>query len=318
MKKRLNKFTKYKKYILIWLEKKEHYIKESTYANYISIINNQIIPEIGEKRLFSINNHTIQNIILKKYQDDFADKTIKGITSIIKLSLKDAIKENIIKYINLDFSYPEKDLGKKIYTFTLQEQKRIIHYCQKKPTPKNISILLTLYTGLRIGEICALKWKDIDFRKNVITVNKTIQRINYKGNIFGKSKIIISSPKTKNANREIPISNDFAKILKEYKTTDESYVLTGTHNYLEPRVLRNYFQRFTKKIRISNLNFHSLRHTFATNCISLGADYKTVSELLGHADINITLNFYIHPDIFQKKKCINSLYKNLNIETKDS
>lgn len=320
MKKRITKYTKYKKYITYWLDKKNHYIKESSYANYISIINNQILPEIGEKRLLFINNQTIQNLILKKYYQNLSDKTIKGITSIIKISLKDAMKNRIIKYVNLDFSYPDNDLDKKIYTFNLQEQKRIIFYCLKKPTNKNIGILLTLYTGLRIGEICALKWKDVDFRKNTITVNKTIQRINYKENIFGHSKIVITTPKTRNSNRIIPINNEFAKIIKAHKTNDESYILTGGKNYLEPRGLRNYFSRFTNKLRLSKLNFHSLRHTFATNCIAFGADYKTVSELLGHANVNITLNYYVHPGIYQKKKCINSLYKNLNSdsETKDS
>ena len=123
------------------------------------------------------------------------------------------------------------------------------------------------------------------------------------------SKVIITTPKTKNANREIPINKEFLELLKKIKTKGDDYIITGSSKYLEPRTYRKYFNKVLKQVKIKQFNFHSLRHTFATNCISLGVDYKTVSELLGHANVNITLNLYVHPRLSQKKKCIDMICK---------
>ena len=169
--------------------------------------------------------------------------------------------------------------------------------------------MISLYSGIRIGELCALKWEDIDFKKNCLNINKTIQRVYIKGKDKNTSKVIITTPKTKNANREIPINKDFLEILKKVKSNKEHYVLSGSEKYIEPRTYRKYFNKVLNGLKIKHLNFHSLRHTFATNCISLGVDYKTVSELLGHANVNITLNLYVHPRYSQKKKCIDLVCK---------
>ena len=123
------------------------------------------------------------------------------------------------------------------------------------------------------------------------------------------SKVIITTPKTKNANREIPINKDFMEVLKPLKTDKDNYILSNNDKYIEPRTYRKYFNKKLKELKIKHFNFHSLRHTFATNCISLGCDYKTVSELLGHANVNITLNLYVHPRYSQKKKCIDLVSK---------
>lgn len=140
-------------------------------------------------------------------------------------------------------------------------------------------------------------------------VNKTLQRVYIKEKSKNVSKIIISTPKTTNALREIPINEKLISYLKIVAGNSNEYVITGTTNYMEPRSYRRYFSNFLKKLDIDNINFHGLRHTFATNCISLGIDPKTVSELLGHASVNITLNLYVHPELSKKKKCIDLLSK---------
>ena len=152
-------------------------------------------------------------------------------------------------------------------------------------------------------------WKDIDFKTNIFLITKTIQRIYIKDKENNISKVIISTPKTQNANREIPISKEFSDILKKLKTNSDNYVLSNGNRYIEPRTYRKYFNKVLKNVKIKHFNFHSLRHTFATNCISLGCDYKTVSELLGHSSVNITLNLYVHPQYSQKKKCIDLVSK---------
>ena len=225
------------------------------------------------------------------------------------LSLKKAINEDKMKHIELTFNYPKDQHDNKIYILTKHEQNKITDYVLKNLTTRNVGILISLYSGIRIGELCALKWEDIDFKKGILDINKTIQRIYIKDKEKNISKVIITTPKTKNANREIPINKDFLEILKKVKTNKEDYILTGNSNYIEPRTYRKYFNKVLKEAKIKHFNFHSLRHTFATNCISLGVDYKTVSELLGHANVNITLNLYVHPRLSQKKKCIDLVCK---------
>ena len=198
---------------------------------------------------------------------------------------------------------------KSIYILTKHEQNKITNYVLDNRNTKNIGFLISLYSGIRIGELCALQWKDIDFKNNKLIISKTIQRVYIKDKDKNISKVIITTPKTKNANREIPINKDFIELLKPLKTDKENYILSNNDKYIEPRTYRKYFNKTLKELRIKHFNFHSLRHTFATNCISLGCDYKTVSELLGHANVNITLNLYVHPRYSQKKKCIDLVSK---------
>ena len=155
-----------------------------------------------------------------------------------------------------------------------------------------------------------MQWKDIDFKNNILYINKTLQRIYINDTKIHSSKIIITEPKTHNAEREIPLNREFANELKKYKTEPNHYILSCSDKWIEPRTYRRFFERISKKADIEKINFHGLRHTFATNCIKLGVDYKTVSELLGHATVNITLNLYVHPQMSQKKKCINLVCKN--------
>ena len=307
----------YKDWIWDWLFYKKDYIKESTYANYSNIISNHIAPDLGKYYLNELDNKLIQKFLLNKYRNGRLDnlgglsnKTIRDIMAIIKSSLKDASKEGIIRNLNLDFIYPKSNSKDKIYTLSKQDQDKLTNYILLNKSVKSLGILLTLYSGIRIGELCALQWKDIDFKNNILHINKTLQRVYIKDNNVKNSKIIITNPKTHNAERDIPLNKDFAKELKNYKTNSEDYLLSCTNKWIEPRTYRRFFERTIKKANIEKINFHGLRHTFATNCIKLGVDYKTVSELLGHATVNITLNLYVHPQMSQKKKCINMICKN--------
>ena len=306
----------YKDWIYTWLLEKKDYIKESTYANYSNNIFNHIIPKLGNYYLNELNHKVIQDFLLelskngrKDNNGGLAEKTIKDITIIIKGSIKKGINEDKIKHIELTFNYPKDNKENKLYVLTKREQNKITNYVLENINSRNIGLLISLYSGIRIGELCALKWEDVDFKKNCLTINKTIQRVYIKDKDKNISKVIITTPKTKNANREIPINKDFLEILKKIKSDKKNYILTGNEKYIEPRTYRKYFNKILDELKIKHFNFHSLRHTFATNCISLGVDYKTVSELLGHANVNITLNLYVHPRYSQKKKCIDLICK---------
>ena len=307
----------YKDWIWEWLSFKKNYIKESTYANYSNIITNHIVPDLGNYLLNKLNNKIIQNFLLDKSKSGRLDntgglssKTIRDITAIIKSSLKSAFKENLISNLSLDFIYPKITQKDKIYTLSKCSQESLTNYILENQSIKTLGILLTLYSGIRIGELCALQWKDIDFKNNILHINKTLQRVYINDTEIHSSKIVITEPKTHNAERDIPISKEFANELKKYKTEPEHYLLSCSNKWIEPRTYRRFFERISKKANIERINFHGLRHTFATNCIKLGIDYKTVSELLGHATVNITLNLYVHPQMSQKKKCINLVCKN--------
>ena len=311
-----NKKILYKDWIYTWLLEKKDYIKESTYANYSNNIFNHIIPKLGNYYLNELNHKVIQDFLLelskngrKDNTGGLAEKTIKDITIIIKGSIKKGINEDKIKHIELTFNYPKDNKENKLYVLTKREQNKITNYVLENINSRNIGLLISLYSGIRIGELCALRWEDVDFKKNCLTINKTIQRVYIKDKDKNISKVIITTPKTKNANREIPINKDFLEILKKVKTDKKNYILTGNEKYIEPRTYRKYFNKVLDELKIKHFNFHSLRHTFATNCISLGVDYKTVSELLGHANVNITLNLYVHPRYSQKKKCIDLVCK---------
>lgn len=311
-----NKKILYKDWIYTWLLEKKDYIKESTYANYSNNIFNHIIPKLGNYYLNELNHKVIQDFLLelskngrKDNNGGLAEKTIKDITIIIKGSIKKGINEDKIKHIELTFNYPKDNKENKLYVLTKREQNKITNYVLENINSRNIGLLISLYSGIRIGELCALKWEDVDFKKNCLTINKTIQRVYIKDKNKNISKVIITTPKTKNANREIPINKEFLEILKKVKSDKQHYILTGNEKYIEPRTYRKYFNKVLDELKIKHFNFHSLRHTFATNCISLGVDYKTVSELLGHANVNITLNLYVHPRYSQKKKCIDLVCK---------
>ena len=312
----------YKDWLYNWIDSQKPYIKESTYANYSTIIVNHIIPVLGNYKIAVLDHNCIQSFILEKAKNGrldkkggLSEKTIKDIVMIIKSTLKQAMNDGIIEVFNLDFNYPRTNKTNRNYILTQEDQKKIVHYILEHKTSRNIGILLSLYSGLRIGELCALKWEDIDIEKQIITINKTLQRIYTKSTKTSASKIIITSPKTKNALRTIPINpyiSNVLQTLKDSTNSDESaYVLSCTDKYIEPRTYRKYFANLLIALDIDHIHFHSLRHTFATNCINLGVDYKTISEILGHSSINITLNLYVHPQMQEKRNCMNLMCKSL-------
>lgn len=183
------------------------------------------------------------------------------------------------------------------------ERKRLESYLLHNQNNTNISVLLCLFTGLRVGELCGLKWSDIDFQNGTVSVCRTVQRINK----HGKSEVAIGSPKSKSSVRIVPIPDFLLAILKAKRKGDDFYIITGTSKPTEPRTMQNRFKSILKTCGIRNVNFHLLRHTYATICIENGFDPKTLSELLGHADASITLNRYVHSSMLMKKNYVSRL-----------
>ena len=158
-----------------------------------------------------------------------------------------------------------------------------------------------------------MTWNDLDTELGVISITKTIQRIYYVGGEERRTEVIIDTPKSKNSIREIPMTKDLLRMVKPLKkvVNGSFYVLTNSAVPTEPRTYRNYYKRLMKQLDIPALKFHGLRHSFATRCIESNCDYKTVSVLLGHSNISTTLNLYVHPNMEQKKRCVEQMFKAL-------
>lgn len=288
-----------------YVQSKKTYLKESTYARYLNLIENHIKDTIGKKDITLLTNKDFQFFCDEELIKGTSIIVIREIMLLIKLAIKRNAKINGIQPLFIDLDLPTNNRKKKIQILTRNEQKTIISYVIENDKQKYSGILLTLMTGLRIGELCALKWTDIDLKKRVIMINKTLQRICYKGK---QSKIIITKPKTQNSDREIPISNalyDFLTSIKPNKR--DVYFLTGSDKYTEPRNYRKIYKTLLKRLKINSTSFHALRHTFATRLIENKVDIKTVSELLGHASVNITISIYVHSEFNTKRKAVKTL-----------
>jgi integrase len=268
----------------------------------------------SNKELKYLNDDESFSYLFHTLKDGLNEKTIKDILIVLKMILKFGVKNNMLKYNQIEIKFPTNHEKKVIEVLSRDNQKRLMNYLNNNFTFKNLGIIICLSTGLRIGELCALRWCDIDINESVIKVRHTIQRIYFVDNKDNKyTKVFVDSPKTKESIRDIPLSSSLIKILKPLMKVvrSEYYVLTNDENPIEPRTYRNYYKRLLAKIGIPDIKFHGLRHSFATRCIEANSDYKTVSVILGHSSISTTLNLYVHPNNEQKKRCIDKMLKSL-------
>lgn len=275
----------------IWIEAETN-LKETTKELYARHIRNHIIPQIGNIPLKKLNKDILQLFVNNL---TFAPSTTKLIFYILKSALSCAeeegcISNNICSKIRL----PKKETSE-VSILTINEQRRL----ENSLTERNdIGILICLYMGLRIGELCALKWSDIDFTNNVMHINGTQSRIN--------GKLTVTSPKSKTSMRIIPIPEVLTDKLKSCKNRDE-FVLSHNGGMIDVRVYRRRFKKLLESAEIPYTKFHALRHTFASRALEVGMDYKTLSEILGHASVAITMDLYVHSLDEHKKAEINKL-----------
>ena len=295
----------------LWKDEKRNYIKQSSFAAYSLILDNHLLPALSEKT--EISETMIQEMVNRKLKDGLSQKTVKSILVVLKMILKFGYKYGLCTYAPLDIIFPANTALKEIEVMNISDQKKLMNYLKGNFSFLNLGLSICLSTGLRIGEICALKWKDIDTSSGVIRINKTIQRIYVKEAGHSHTEIIIGPPKTSNSRREIPLTKDLMAIVKTLKKVvpDSNYVISNSSKPIEPRLYRIHLQKITDSLGIPRMKFHTLRHSFATRCIESNCDYKTVSVLLGHSSINTTLNLYVHPNLEQKKKCIEAMTKKL-------
>lgn len=227
--------------------------------------------------------------------------------------MKFGVKNEWMDYYEWDIKYPTISTNKELEVLSVANHKKVLNHIQNHFSFAGLGIYISLCTGLRIGEVCALKWSDINTMDGTITVNRTIERIYIIDGTQKHTELVINTPKTQNSCREIPMTKELLAMMKPLKkvVNDDFYILTNAEYPTEPRTYRNYYTKLMEKLGIPKLKYHGLRHSFATRCIEAGCDYKTVSVLLGHSNISTTLDLYVHPNMEQKKRCIAKVFKSL-------
>ena len=287
-------------------------VKESTYVRYRDMIRNHILPYMNACSLEDVNLYMLEDLkrqLLKSGRKDgnggLSPKSVSDILSLLK---------NIIYYgQNHDLNItcrPEclkvRREGREMRVLSPEEQKQLCLYLTRHMSRTNMGILLALHTGLRIGELCGLTWENVDLESGWIKIVVTIQRIPRESASIGKNgrktHLVITQPKSSSSCRWIPVPEPLLPLLITFRTKPEDYLLSGLDTPVEPRTLQNRFMAVMRQTDIKGATFHTLRHTFATRCVESGFEIKSLSEILGHASVNITLNRYVHSSLELKKK----------------
>lgn len=288
-----------------WLNAVVNRVKESTFVNYKAKFEKHILPEFADIPCADLSTGRINAFINKKLAEGLSASYVRDIFTVFKSMLKYAQEEYGFKLALKNVVLPKSE-KKQIEKISDTEQKRLVSYLRENMTLTAFGILISLFMGLRIGELCGLKWSDVDFDNKILHIRRTVQRIS-SANGSRKTKVIISTPKSDTSFRSIAIPDFLMEYFKMFRNDANFLILSGSDKVIEPRTMQYRYKKMLKSAEIENHNFHKLRHTFATNCAEKGFDVKTLSVILGHSSVNLTLNRYIHPDRSYERKLMNSM-----------
>lgn len=293
-------------------------VKESTYVRYAAMISKHIRPELGNLLLKELTSRKIDQFTYKKLeqgnlknQKGLSPKTVAGLLSVIRLALNYGIEREYDCPVHLVIHNPRQKISD-IQILTREEQKRLEQVLMLEDDQISLGIMISLYLGLRIGEVCALRWEDLDIENAVLYVKRSIQRISDPDIMdlpgsYTRTKILIDTPKTNGSIRGIPIPFFLLSVFKRHQAEADCYVLTGSFVCLEPRKYYRKYKKLMKKCCLEHFNYHALRHTFATRCVENDFDIKSLSEILGHANVSTTLQRYVHPSLSLKRRHMDRL-----------
>lgn len=307
---------KFKEIIQPFLEYKKDYVRASTISLYADYYDNHLVTYFGEYS--EIKQEDIDDFLFFKANQGASKNTLENYVVALKTLFKWASKNEMFPPLSFKANYPFVAKEKtEINPLTVDEAKAFAKYCEDNFSFIRLALYTALFTGLRAGEICGLQFKDIDIDRGILSVNKIVTRVSTSKRLRNENdrptEVIIGEPKTKNSIREIPLAK---QVLHYYKSLSkivnhDFFIATNNTHPAEPNALRNELNKITKSIGIQHIRLHDLRHTFATRCVSVGIDPKTVSLLLGHSTIDITLKLYTHVDDNAKTEAINKLSKKM-------
>ena len=290
-------------YCIGWLYAKKSKVKESTYIKYSTVVEKHIIPKLGECCPLGFTTELMDDFIKElQFEDELAPKTVHDILVVLHGILKFTASKVTGSFPVVEINYPK--IGKKeMRVLSREEQERFISYLQKDLDPCRFGILLALCTGIRIGELCALRWEYVSTRDKAIKIVETLQRLrDTSASQNARTRIVIGPPKSDTSVRTIPMTEYAAELCRHMKPqSSAAYVLTGTDAFMEPRVLQYRLEKYTQACGLEGVHFHTLRHTFATRAVEVGFEIKSLSEILGHASVTITLDRYVHSSLELKR-----------------
>lgn len=290
-----------------WLRLNKSKVKESTYVKYDTMLERHIKPKLGGCFPLGITTGLIEAFTEELLcEDDLSPKTVKDILVAVRSILKHTAKYFPGSFQAIEIVYP-KESKKEMRVLSREEQTHFIAYLLEDMDACKFGILLALFTGMRIGELCALRWDNISMRGQTIKIASTMQRLKDMEEGRG-TKIVIGTPKSDTSIRTIPMTDYAAELCGRMRPgSSTAFVLTGTSDYMEPRTLQYRLEKYTKECGLEGVHFHTLRHTFATRCVEVGFEIKSLSEVLGHATTSVTLDRYVHSSIELKRSNMNKL-----------
>ncbi|WP_300772867.1 site-specific integrase [uncultured Acetatifactor sp.] len=310
-----------------WLSANSARLKPSSRAKYRTDIENHIKPFFGEKLPGEILPEEIdgftQSLLTGK---GLSPKTVRSILTLFHSILSYTGKRSGGKLPDMEITYP-KSFRKNTRVLDEKEESALVQLLAQEMDACKFGVYLALRTGMRIGEICALRWCDISFEAAAISVCHTALRLP-RGNVcqadpdrpsaaagddggalaLSRTELVIGTPKSESSLRLIPLMPDIATLCERFRPEEpEAFLLTGTDRCMDPRKLQRHLKKYLEECGIPEAHFHTLRHTFATRCVEAGFDVKTLSEILGHSNIGITMNLYVHPNLDLKRENMNRL-----------
>lgn len=286
-----------------WLRSQQARVKASTYNKYHNILYSYVLPYIGTVYLKELNAACVTDlcdVLLScggRQGNGLSEKTVADTLSVIRCVVQYAATMGHSCAFDAK-SVRVRQQVRQLRIISPRDQQTLYSYLTARPSPYNIGILICLLTGMRIGEVCALCWEDISFTDHTMYVHKTVQRIQFPGSSGPRTGVIVTSPKSVCGKRTIPLPENLETLLRDMDTAKTGFVLSRNGvQVTEPRVLQYHFKKILKEMEIEEVNFHALRHTFATRCVEIGFDVKSLSEILGHSSVSITMNKYVHPSM---------------------
>ena len=278
-------------------------LKESTVSRYRYMVRRYIQPQLGAAPLYTLTEERVAAFYQRLQGQGLSPKSARDAGVLLRAILRTATKRGCFcTGVNAELPVCKK---RQVEIFTEPEILRLAHHIVDEPDLTGLGVLLALNSGLRLGELCALRWSDIDLHAGFLRVEREVQRLYEKG----CTKLIVQPPKSESSLRRIPLPADILSLLVAHKpkTAGGVCLLTGTAAPLEPRTMQNRYRALLKRAGVPYRNFHALRHTYATRCIEQNVDVKSVSEMLGHSDVRITLQTYVHVSLRHKQQAVQSI-----------
>ena len=299
----------YRQILKEWLLSAKNNVKASTFSRYNHLVERHIQPALGNYQIGELSAALLEAYIDQLLQHGRLDgrgglspKSVSDILVVMKSSMRYASGNGYrvnCSIAGLSVRRHKKDMR----VLSKDEQYRLERVLTQNMDRTKFTVLLCLYTGIRLGEACALRWEHLRLDSGVLEVRETMQRIQQPRTSASKTRVIITGPKSACAKRDIPLPPFLIQYAAQFQSDRSAFVLTGEKDQLiEPRTLQNRFGSYIKASGIDHTNYHALRHTFATRCVELGFEIKSLSEILGHSSVNITLNKYVHASMELKKQ----------------